>query len=64
MEARENKLQKLQISQNENLLTHDDFTFVFSIPVKLKFIFSGSHKKLFFLALLQLTDYIYSPSKV
>ena len=23
-----------------------------------------SHKKLFFLALLQLTDYIYSPSKV
>ena len=41
MEARENKLQKLQISQNENLLTHDDFTLVFSIPVKFEIYFLG-----------------------
>ena len=63
MEARENKLQKLQISQNETLRM--TILPLFSQFLwNLKFIFSGSHKKLFFLALLQLTDYIYSPSKV
>ena len=35
----ENKLRKLQISQNE-FLHITSFTCVFSIPVKLKFIFS------------------------
>ena len=63
MEARENKLQKLQISQNETLRM--TILPLFSQFLwNLKFIFSGSPKKLFFLALLQLTDYIYSPSKV
>ena len=41
MGARENKLQKLQISRKQNL-THDDFTCVFSIPVKFEFIFPSS----------------------
>ena len=39
----ENKLRKLQISQNE-ILHITSFTCVFSIPVKLKFIFSDCHK--------------------
>ena len=39
----ENKLRKLQISQNEFLYI-TSFTCVFSIPVKLKFIFSDCHK--------------------
>ena len=42
MGARENiKLQKPQISQNEIYLTHDDFTRVFSIPVKFEIHFLG-----------------------
>ena len=60
--AWENKLQKLQISQNEIL--HMTIFPVFSqILWKLKFIFLGSHKKLS-LVLLQITNYIYSPWKV
>ena len=62
MGARENKLQKLQISQNEILR-------MMILPVfsqflwNLKFIFSGFHKELS-LALLQMTNYVYSPWKV
>ena len=42
MGARENiKLQKPQISQNEIYPTHDDFTRVFSIPVKFEIYFLG-----------------------
>ena len=43
---------------------HDDFTCIFSILWNLKFIFSGSHKKLLSLVLLQITNYTYSPGKV
>ena len=39
---------------------HDDFTCVFSTPVKFEFIFTGLHKKLS-LALLEKTNYLYSP---
>ena len=39
----ENRLRKLQISQNE-VLCITSFTHVFSIPVKMKFIFSDCHK--------------------
>ena len=53
MGARENKLQKFQISHN------DDFTLVFSIPVKFEIYSSGSRKKLY-LVLLQIINCIYS----
>ena len=43
--ARENKLPKLQISQNE-ILHMKIFTCVFSIQVKFEIFFSGFHKKL------------------
>ena len=47
MGARENiKLQKPQISQNEIYLTHDDFSCVFSIPVKFEIYFLGPLKSL------------------
>ena len=42
----ENRLRKLQISQNE-MLCVTSFTRVFSIPVKLKFIFSDCYKYCF-----------------
>ena len=62
MGARENKHQKLQISQNEIL--HMMILPVFSQFLwNLKFIFSGFHKELS-LALLQMTNYVYSPWKV
>ena len=62
MGARENKLEKLQISLNEILC-------MMILPVfpqflwNLKFIFSGFHEKLP-LVLLKITNYIYSPWKV
>ena len=39
--VREHKVQKPQISQNEILCMHDDFTYVFSIPVKFEIYFLG-----------------------
>ena len=42
---------------------HDDFTCVFSIPVKFEIYFLGLHKKLS-LVLLQITNYINNSSKV
>ena len=39
----ENKLRKLQFSQNE-ILRITNFTCALSVPVKLKFIFSDCHK--------------------
>ena len=62
MGARENKLQKLQVSQNE--IFGMTILPVFSKFLwNLKFPFSCSHKKLC-LVLLRITNYIYSPSKV
>ena len=50
----QNKLQKLQVSQNE----------IFGkIPVKFEFPFSCFHKKLCLVSSC-ITNYIYSPSKV
>ena len=45
--AREDKLQKPQISTKLNL-THDDFTCVFSIPIKFAFYFLGPQKEIVF----------------
>ena len=49
MGDRENKFQKIQISQNEILRMK--FTRFFSIPVKFEIFFFG----------LQITNYIYNP---
>ena len=57
--ARENKLPKLQISQNE-ILRMKIFTCVFSIQGKFENLFSRALIRNC-PVLLQITDYIYSP---
>ena len=52
----ENRLQKLQISQNE-ILCITSFIRVFSIPVKLKFIFSDCHKYRFSSLNIKITQF-------
>ena len=46
MEAWENKLQKLQISQLKWNLVHDNFTCAFSVPLKFEICLLGSHKEI------------------
>ena len=61
--ARENKLQKLQISQNGILRMTILTGFSQFLEIWILFIL-GSHKKLSSLVLLQITNYICSPWKM